>query len=112
MPALAIQIPVACLVLKSLPPTGRTRSAVQPPAVLFSRVKNHQRRHWRRARGINPSKQSLWLFERVSRGVYKLTAEGQTALLQYSEAVAHLRPVAATAPPTSSKGEQGQTRSC
>ena len=51
-------------------------------------------------------------FERVSRGVYKLTAEGQTALLQYSEAVAQLRPVAATAPPTSSKGAQGQTRSC
>ena len=31
MPALEIQISVACLILKSLPRTGRTRSAVQPP---------------------------------------------------------------------------------
>ena len=52
-------------------------------------------------------------FERVSRGVYKLTEEGQAALLQYSEVVAQLRPVAATAPPTSSKApEQSKTQSC
>ena len=37
-------------------------------------------------------------FERVSRGVYALTGEGQAALQHYAEVVAQLRPDADTAP--------------